>query len=280
MMKNKKSGWSGKVKVALTIALTLLFSVIIVQCNSKIEEQVSLDSEAAVDFTNGVNLPVLPKSRYTFNGNLNDVLNISIAGDKLTIEGKMYELEQIGSVIEKSELSKQGAVILRVASDQKMSLVREVSTVLRKTDRLKILHLAQTNAGERLDMAIMLSPLPGSAKGAVLPKIDEEYVQEHGLDLFKVDAGDAQGASLQDQVYGLVMDHVKNGTSTYVVSLKYDNEDTYGDYLTSLAYIQAGFDQIYQERALEMFGKDFYALKKEDYMAVRKGIPKAISIAE
>jgi len=65
-----------------------------------------------------------------------------------------------------------------------------------------------------------------------------------------------------------------------VVSAKYDEDDNYGDYLTNLAYIMEGFDQVYQERAQEMFGKDFYKLDKEQYNAVRKGVPKAISIAE
>ncbi|MEP5611930.1 MAG: M56 family metallopeptidase [Cyclobacteriaceae bacterium] len=280
MMKNQKSGWSGKVKVALTIASTLLFSAIVVQCNSKIEEQVSPESKAVADFLDGINLAVLPKTGFKFNGDLNHVLKFNIAGDRLTINGKSYEVNQIGTALEKFESSKQGAIVLAIDRDQNMGLIRAISNELRKAERMKILYLGKTKSGEIVEMAIMLPPHPESGTGISLPKIDDAYVRAHNLDLLKVDAGDKRDVALQDEVYGLVLNHVKNGTSKYVVSLKYDDDDTYADYLVSLAYIQAGFDQIYQERALEMFGKDFYALEKEDYRAVRKGIPRAISIAE
>ena len=67
MMKNKKSGWSGKVKVAMTIAITLIGGAIIIQCNSRIDEQVSLKSEipSTLEFAQGVDLPRLPETGYT-----------------------------------------------------------------------------------------------------------------------------------------------------------------------------------------------------------------------
>lgn len=44
--------------------------------------------------------------------------------------------------------------------------------------------------------------------------------------------------------------------------------------------MKEGFHQLYQERAHEMFGKDYFTIEKEEYKAVREGVPMAISISE
>ncbi|MEQ8237793.1 MAG: hypothetical protein RIA69_01205 [Cyclobacteriaceae bacterium] len=70
------------------------------------------------------------------------------------------------------------------------------------------------------------------------------------------------------------------------MSVKYNDNTTYGHYLLNLNQVNGAFDQIYDERAKEMFGKNFYDLdrsideEREQYNAVRKGLPRAISIAE
>jgi hypothetical protein len=55
----------------------------------------------------------------------------------------------------------------------------------------------------------------------------------------------------------------------YVVRAVHD-DDTYAEYLLNLAYIKEGFNQLYQERAQEMFGKDYFSIDKEQFDAVRK----------
>jgi hypothetical protein len=65
-----------------------------------------------------------------------------------------------------------------------------------------------------------------------------------------------------------------------VVGARFDDDDTYGTYLLNLTYVKEGFHQHYQERAHEMFGKDYFDLDKEEFYAVRQGIPMAISISE
>ncbi|MEQ8531425.1 MAG: M56 family metallopeptidase, partial [Imperialibacter sp.] len=90
MMTNKQSGWSGKVKVALAIASTVLFSAIIVQCNSKMDEAISLEQNLVeTDFTEGVDLPVVKADGYK-NTSSSDVLGYNIANDQITFNGKQY----------------------------------------------------------------------------------------------------------------------------------------------------------------------------------------------
>lgn len=286
-MTNKQSGWSGKVKVAMALVGAVVFSVIVVQCNSKMDESVAesgLTAETSANFGAGVNLPVLPDNGYTFDGNRSDVLNFSIADNKLSIDGKAYKVSDIASVISGAKLSDHGAIIMRVDKDQPMGFVRDVQMELRKADRRKIVHMGQTVSGKSFEMPLLLPPVEGRpmADGKYPPTIDEQYAAEHDIDILKIQLGDNAGAANQQLVYDFVMDQMRKGKSNYVVSAKCNDDDSYSDYMVNLAYIQGGFDQIYQERSQQMFGKDFYDLEygKDEYKSVRQGIPKAISVAE
>lgn len=105
-------------------------------------------------------------------------------------------------------------------------------------------------------------------------------------EILTIDLGENAGIINQKKVNDFVRSHIKRLSSDYVVSASIDDEDTYKDYLLNLVYIHNAFTKIYQERAQEMFGKNFYDLdkknkeEKEQYDAVRKGIPRAISVAE
>ncbi|HKZ38812.1 MAG TPA: M56 family metallopeptidase [Chryseolinea sp.] len=279
MMKNKKSGWSGKLKVAATIAGAVIFSLAVMQCNSKFEEPGSLNSEStsANKLTDAVELPVLPKTGYKFTGDSTDALTFTVVGDRLSINGKRYEVSDIVSMIEKGGLpSIKGFIVMRVDKNQPMGLVRDVQMELRKADRRKILYVGQTITGERVDSPLMLPPAPGDEP---LPTA-MDLIASGKLDLLKIDLGENAGSVNQQRVYDFVQSHIQKQSSGYVVSASFENEDTYNDYLVNLIYIKEGFDQIYQERAQKMFGKDFYETEKEEYLAVRKGIPTAISVAE
>jgi biopolymer transport protein ExbD len=287
MMTNQKSGWSGKVRVALALAGAALFSVIVVQCNSKMDEpaasEAELATESSADFA--VNLPVLPDNGYTFDGNTTDALNISVADNQLTINGKPYKVEDIAAVVAESKVSDHSVMIIRADKDQPMKFVKEIQMELRKADRRKILYMGQTVSGKSFEMPFLLPPTPGTPTpdGKYLPVIDDEYAAEHDMDIVKIRLGDNAGVANQQLVYDFVKDQMGKGKSNYVISAGFDEDDTYGDYLVNLAYIQEGFNQIYQERSQQMFGKDFYdiaANNKEQYQAVRQGIPRAISVAE
>lgn len=73
--------------------------------------------------------------------------------------------------------------------------------------------------------------------------------------------------------------------SNYVVRVVYQDEDRFEDYLNKALAVNAAFNQVYDERAQEMFGISFAEINakrqsepvlKEQYEQVRKGIPRAI----
>lgn len=285
MMKNKKSGWSGKLKVAVAIVSAAICSAIIIQCNSKIDEQIAVKSgvSSTNEFAQGINLPVLPESGYTFEGNSTDALDFTIVENQLTINGESHELNEIASVIEKGGIpSLAGHIVMRVDKDQTMGFVRSVQMELRKTDRRKILYLAQTNEGGKVESIILLPPTPdNAAKNGIPLQPDITEIEANGtLDILKIDLGNNEGATNQQQVYDFVESHIKKQSTDYVVGARFDDEDTYQDYLLNLAYVKEGFHQIYQERAHELFGKDYFDVDKEEFKAVRQGVPMAISISE
>jgi len=281
MMTHKKSGWSGKVKVASAIATTLICSILIIQCNSKLDEQdVSPRSPGA--FTQGINLPVLPATGFTFHGDTTDALNFNIAADKLTINGVPHELGDIADVIGKGIPTIAGYIVMRVDRDQKMGFVRSVQQQLQRADRRKVLYLAQTEAGAKVESVLLLPPTPeGAAKNGTPMEPDISAVEAEGKwDILKIDLGNDHGVDNQQIVYGFVTSHIQKQSSDYVVAGRFDDDDTYGIYLSNLNYIKEGFHQLYQERAHEMFGKDYFDIDKEEFNAVRQGIPMAISISE
>ena len=285
MMKNKKSGWSGKVKVAVAIAITLIGGAIIIQCNSRIDEQVLLKSEqpSTLEFAQGVDLPRLPETGYSFNGDPADFLNFTITGNKLTVNGEPRDVNEIGPVIEEGRVpSLSGHVVLRVDKDQSMGFVRKVEMELRKADRRKILYLGQTEAGAKVESLILLPPtLENATRNGMPTQPDISALEAEGkLDILKIDLGDNAGVVNQQKVYDFVTSHMQKQSTDYVVAARYDDDDTYGSYLLNLSFVKEGFNQIYQERAHAMFGKDYFTINKEEFNAVRKGVPMAISISE
>lgn len=283
MMTNKKSGWPGKVKVAVAIAGTVVCSAIIMQCNSRIDEQVIASKIVSADtFSRGINLPVLPESGYIFHGDSADALNVTIAGNKLTINGEPYETADIAGVISKGIPTDAGHIVLRIDKDQKMRYVREVQTELRKADRRKILYIAQTEEGKKVESVILLPPTPEHAARSGMPaQPDIATIESEGkMEILNIDMGGNAGPAVQRKVYDFVNAHLQGKSTDYVVAAKFDDEDSYQNYLLNLAYIKEGFHQLYQERSHSMFGEDYFSLEKERFNAVRQGVPMAISISE
>jgi hypothetical protein len=281
MMTHKKSGWQGKVKVAIAIAATLICCAIIIQCNSKLEEQ-EISPRSPGAFTHGINLPVLPATGFAFHGDTTDALSFNIRGDKLTINGEPRALDEISDVIAEGIPTMEGYVVMRVDRNQKMGFVRSVQQELRIADRRKILYLAQTETGAKVESVLLLPPtLEGAVKNGTPMEPDISALEAEGtLDVLKIDLGNDEGVVNQQVVYGFVSGHMQKQSSDYVVGARFDDDDTYGTYLLNLTYVKEGFHQHYQERAHEMFGKDYFDLDKEEFYAVRQGIPMAISISE
>ena len=290
MMKVEKSGWAGKAKVALVLSAVAVFSLVMMQCNSRIDEQVLLESQAssALEVSDGIELPVLAKSEYKFNLDPNTpTLNLTIAGNKITLNGEAVEVDQIASIVENAS-EEQTVVITRIDRAQPMALVRDVHEEFRKADRLKFLYMGQTSTGEQVEVPLRLPPFPGNAQGVELPAIDDKFARENNMALLKIQMGENTGPAIQQKVYDFVKGQVEE-KSNYVVSARFSDDDTYNDYLVNVFYMQAGFFQIYGERAQAMYGMNFSEIFKDKstngeygniYDAIKKDIPMAISIAE
>jgi hypothetical protein len=284
MMKNRRSGWPGKAKVALAIAGTLIISAAIVQCNTKLDEDpMQSGNTSGDDVIKSISLPVLPKTGYHFDGDHSDALTLVIADNKLTIDGQSYKADEIASVIESKGIpSLTGHVVMLVDKNQKMGLVRGVEMALREADKRKILYVGVGTDGSKVETPIMLPPtLEEARRLGVFVESDIAKAEADGMTaILKFKAGENDGNSNQQKVYNFVKDHLNKSSTDYVVSLKYDDNDTYGSFLTNLHFIREGYIQIYQERSKALFGKDYYDISKEEYKMVRMNAPMAISIAE
>lgn len=283
MMKNNKSGRSGKVKVAMALSVVVLSSVIFIQCNSGLDEQVShnVEHSSVVDFAHGVDLPVLPETKYKFTGDMEDAVDLTITGNQVMINGKGYGLDEVVPVLKEVTQSERSIMILRVDKDQRMKFVREVMDQLREADRRKLLYLGKNAQGEKVEVALLLPPSKqGMAKYHEAPLPDpHELVASGQLKSLKIDLGQNESVETRQKVYDFVMGHVKNSSRDYVVIGDYADEDRFGDYLVNVLDIQEGFKLVYQEKAREIHEKDYLELEKEEFAAIRKEIPMAVHIA-
>ncbi len=281
MMNVKKSGWAGKAKVALALSAAIVFSLVITQCNTNMDEQGLLNApiSTSLEVNKGIDVPVLQETEYPFKLNPDIArIDLSISGDKIIINGEEVEVGEIASIL-KDETEEHLTVIVRIDGTQSMDLVSDVHKEFRKANILKFLYIGQTPAGAQLEVPILLPPSPSS--GVIMPEIDEQYAREHNMDLLKIRMGEDNSPAVQDKVYDFVKEQVGKQNANYVVSARFSNDDTFDDYLSSVFYMKEAFFEIYTERAEKIYGKDY---KKEDYSevhaAVKKGIPMAISIAE
>jgi len=288
MMKIKESGWAGKVKVALVLSLVAVLGLLIVQCNAKIEDSVSFRAKSPSGLSESIDVPVLPTNLNSFDGDLSSAISLTIHRDQVAINDQKVELGEFLEVINE-EYSDKNIVIMKVDQSQSMSLVRKVEWELRKADKRKLLYVGRTVGGDPVRMPFLLPPNPESDFENRMPKIDDQYAKENDIDVLKIDLGKSNGSVNQQLVYDFVNEQISRGRSNYVVSGKYDDSHTYREYLVNLHLIQEGFNQIYEERAQRMFGKGFREMSaeressdqaNEAYLSVRKGVPRAISVAD
>jgi hypothetical protein len=276
MMTHKKSGWSGKIKVALAITGMILFSAFIFQCNTKIDEQLSPLATSAKNLNDLVSVPVLPGNGFRFAGDVSAATTFRITKDVLYVNGNPTEIADLPQLLEGSSSGREVPVIIEGDKDQTMGFIRSIHMALRKLDRRKLLYLGKTVTGERVELMLTLPPDPDQVN---LPDA-EALAAEGKLEILKIDIGENEGERNQRIVYDFVIGHIAKGSDKYVVSARMQDTDTYGNYLSDYFYIREGFNQIYQERSQKMFAKDFFTTTQDEYKAVRENIPMAISIAE
>lgn len=289
MMTIKDSGWAGKAKVAIALSAVVLFALVTVQCNSALEDQevsVADFSQAASQHDN-FSLPVLSETgNFISNVDLSNSLTLQISKNIVTVDGRAYEVNEIAAVLSDAHLTASSVIIMEIDKSQRMGLVRDVQDILRTENKRKVVYRARDQNNSTIELPTLLPPHANNNYGIHLPEITDEYAIAHDIDVMKVKVNENLGVAYQNKVVDLVQKNMAAGFSNYVVSVKFESDDSYDDYISSLFYVYRGFDQIYDERAQKMFGKSFYDLDKREpqgkemYDAVRKGIPRAISIAE
>ncbi len=292
MMKIKESGWAGKARVVAVFTFVLITSLLIVQCNSTIDDQNELVNEpVGSDQTGTISLPVLSQpGDYQIKIDPTNAFTFRIAQDALSIDGNVTEVADIPAVLEQLGVTKQSFIVFEIDKAQRMELVREVQNELRRESNTKILYRARSQENETVELPMLLPPDPNSEAGSKLLTITDEYAKANGISIMKVRVGDNLRTAYLDQVSDFVKTQLKSELPNYVVSVKFEDEDSFGTYFTNLYYVVRGFDELYEERAQELFGKSWseiyntdqkaYPSAKAEYDAVRKGIPRAISIAE
>ncbi|MEM9832410.1 MAG: M56 family metallopeptidase [Bacteroidota bacterium] len=288
MMNIKKSGWAGKAKVVLTMLAVLGFSLVIVQCNSKLDEQMLLETDAsAPNISQEIDVPIIAASHFKLSDPTSTV-DIAVNENIVTINGEVVELDELASVLEK-EAEERIVMVLKIDRTQPMSLVRKIQREMRRANRLKVLYIGKTSDGQLTNVRIMLPPLPKNSSESSVPMVTDKYARENNLSLLKVVMGENTGLANQKKTYDFVKNEVVQQKTNYVVSARFSDENTYGEYLTNVCHIQRAFYQLYDERTQEMYGESFWDIfekaqtsekYKEMYSALKKEAPMAISIAE
>ncbi len=284
MMKIQKIGWTSKSQMALALSLGIMIAIITVQCNAKLEQlgPEGANQEVVVEPLQ-VDLPVIAANGFEHHETDNTIV-ITVNKDGLFADGKAVSIDDLGTIAREG-VNEYGIVIMRIDQNQSMGMVRSIQNELRVADRRKLLYAGLNANGGHQGLPILLPP-PVNAENS-LPEIDDAYIKEHDLELLYLNIGIPATAELQATVYEFVVGQIERGRSNYVVSAKFDDDDLYKNYLANLQFLQEGFNQIYDERAKEMFGKGWWEIdrylddeNRAQYNAVRKGIPRAISIAE
>ena len=270
MMTNKKSGRLGQVKVSAAIVAMFCCSLVLIRCNSKIEDE-QISSLQISSEPKEVDLTILPPSAFRLDADLTNALTLTISNNTLRIGNKEAEVSEIAN-LEGEENGRTLPIIMIVDKNQQMGFVRNVQMALREASRRKLLYIGQTASGERVEVVLMLPPKRES--GFSIDDVPKER-------LLKINLGNDDREANKQKVYDFIMSFVSKGNAELaVVSGVVDNAGTFGTYLLNFFYVKEGYIKIYQERAQKMYGKDFYQTSQEEYTAVREKIPTNISIAE
>lgn len=276
-MNIQKLGGLGKFKIASVVALTSVFSLVVIQCNSKLEDQgLTLQNDVVVS------LPVV-ETEYAYDIKDHLRFDITIKGDKIYFKEQLFTLQELSDF--DGNFPPKAQIVLEIDKDQPMKLVYEVQEVLRAKDLRMLIYLSTNTAGETLGIPFMLPPGPDSKSRIKVPALTDEFIQENGIHMIEMNMSDAE-VDYESFVYNGLKDPMIDKRS-FVFRGRYSDDTSYENYLIGLTEIKEGFYKLYDERALEMFGKSFYDINREQktseeaksqYRAVREGIPMSIVV--
>ncbi len=284
MMKIQKIGWTSKTQMALATTLSMLIAFITIQCNAKLDEQtLDVNEDPLVEFTPAVR----PDDHASTDKFGHDEFELLIVNDQLIYQDEVIEVSDLENLIHEARLKEFPTILLNIDANQKMRFVIDVQYELRRIDRRKILYGGRSENGSFSGIPMLLPPHPTELKVGVKPFPKIEEMETRGeIVVERLDFSNGKGIDIQQQVYDFITPNIEQKLP-YVVSAKATDEMTFQKYFENLSYINHGFNQYYQERADELYEDvDFLRLDlknpedKAKYNAIRKGAPRAISIAE
>ena len=243
MMKSNKSGFIGKLKVALTITCAILFSLVLFQCNSKTDKKTA-------DETNKIevlwNRHMAERRMNTLNQNISSPL-FAISNDQFTVNGKPCTIEGIKSVV-KNVLT-HGLIRMKVDRNQNMKMVREIQNEFRKLDKRKVIYYGETASGKQMIQPFLVPPMywANPSHDDTLPAridltnatVEGNVATLDGVEYLQLNLS-STGVNYKEEVYTFVKKHVDKGSKAYLVSTKYDDNDIFENYLTNLADVFQG----------------------------------------
>ncbi len=277
MMNIQKIGHLGRFKVVAVSIMTLLFSLIIVQCNSKLEEQ----EPPLINKETAINLPEI-ETEYFFDIKENLRFDIIIKDDQVYFKDELITLEELGSF--DGNFPEKAQIVLQVDKGQKMKLVHEVQEVLREKDLRLIVYQGRDSRGELLSVPILLPPSKKSKSPISLPELTPEFIAENGIHMMEFDMN-VKDVRFDQLSYNALRDPMI-AKGSIVIRGRFTDETSFGDYLIGVNGMKNGYYQFYDERAQELYGRSFYDINreremgneeaKELYNEVRKGYPMSI----
>ncbi|WP_298520015.1 M56 family metallopeptidase [uncultured Kordia sp.] len=279
MMKSNKSGFKGKLKVALTITCTILFSLLLFQCNSKTDEAEALLNKYEKDRGIVMNM--------SDTGFLRPPV-FAVANDKLTVNGKPFTIAEIEAAVK--DLLTHGVIPMRIDRNQNMKKVREIQNEFRKFDKRKVIYYGETASGKQMIQPFLVPPLywADPSHDDTLPAridltnatIEGNVATLNGIEYLQLNVS-STGVNYKEEVYRFVKKHVDKKSRAYLISITYDDNDVFENYLTNLAAVFQGFEKIYDVRAQELFGKDRRELvERSEFLKISEGVYKGVFIAE
>ncbi|WP_430409669.1 M56 family metallopeptidase [Kordia sp.] len=285
MMKSNKSGFFGKLKVALTITCAILFSLVLFQCNSKIEQK----EEASIQLEANLKKYMEGENNIVTTGEYKTPPLFTVANDQLKVNGKPFKISEVQSILEEASIGRHGLVPLKIDGNQKMKKVREFQAELRRLDRRKVIYYGETASGKQMIQPFLVPPFHWanpSRDDSLYPEFDltnatieGNVATLDGIEYLQLNLS-STGVNYKEEVYQFVKKHVDKKSIAYLVSVTYDDTDTFENYLTNLANVFQGFEKLYQVRSQEMFGKERQNLERSEITDVSDGVYKAVFIAE
>ena len=279
MMTNNKSGFSGKVKMTLTIACTVLFSLVLFQCNSAKPEGIS--TEAEVVAVNNIPKEYLEKLKRQME------LVFSISNNTITVDGETINVKDVAPIVEKAGIGRHGLVRIKIEGNQNMQIISAMQTELRRIDRRKVIYYGKIDAGEQMIQPFLVPPMHWanpSHDDSIPVEADLSKATHNGtvatldgIEYLKVNL--SKDKTIREDVYNFVKSHIARQSTAYLIRVEYSDTDNTKNYLTNLAEVYKGFETVYKVRAQELYGKDHRDLKKEEYIFIGKEAPKAVFIA-